>query len=56
MTMKQSLTALLLALALSGCGSDGDEKKATGTTTQKAFAQRIVGVDGLENFARVSPS
>jgi len=47
---------VLAAVAVPGCGSDPGEKKATATTTQKAFAQRIVGVAGLENFARVSPA
>jgi protein tyrosine/serine phosphatase len=56
MTMNESLAVLLLAVALTGCGSDRDEKKATGSTSQKAFAQRIDGVAGLENFARISPT
>ena len=47
---------VLAALAVPGCGSEPEEKKATGTTTQKAFAQRIPGVAGLENFARVNPT
>jgi len=48
--------ALLLAatLAVPGCGGDGDRSKTTGTTTKKAFAQRLPGVAGLENFARVN--
>jgi len=50
-------TALLLAFALAipGCGHDGDDAKVTGTTTQKPLAQRLPGVPGLENFARVNP-
>jgi protein tyrosine/serine phosphatase len=50
--------ALLLAavLAVSGCESNGEEKKPAATTTRKAFAQRIVGVPGLENFARINPN
>ncbi|HVE39663.1 MAG TPA: tyrosine-protein phosphatase [Planctomycetota bacterium] len=61
MTTKQRLALLFLgvlggALTWLGCGSDGEQKMATGSTTQKAFAQRIVGVNGLENFARVSPT
>jgi len=57
MTMKRRPAMLILAAVLAtGCGADGEEKKPTGTTTQKAFAQRIVGVAGLENFARVSPT
>jgi len=47
---------LLVALGMPGCGSDGEGKPPTGTTTQKPFAQRIVGVGGLENFARVNPN
>ena len=47
---------LAAALGILGCGSDGDDKKPTGTTTQKAFAQRIVGVPGLENLARINPN
>ena len=47
----------LFGLAVPGCGSDGAEKpKPTGTTTQKALAQRLPGVPGVENFARVCPA
>src|SRR5262249_53768513 len=49
------LGGLILAFA-SACGSDGEDQKPTATTTQKAFAQRIPGVPGLENFARVNPN
>jgi protein tyrosine/serine phosphatase len=57
MSMKARLSLLLLAaLCGAGCEADADEKKPTATTSQKAFAQRIVGVSGLENFARVSPT
>ncbi len=63
MTMKHRLTLLVLVVLAggsawfaSGCGADGEKKKATGTLTQKPFAQRIDGVTGLENFARVSPT
>src|SRR5438552_10135371 len=57
MTMNSRIVLLLLTvLAVPGCGSDGEEMKPTGTTTQKAFAQRIPGIAGLENFARVNPN
>jgi tyrosine-protein phosphatase SIW14 len=47
--------ALLLALALAvpGCS---DEPKPTATTSQRALAQRLPGVAGVENFARVNPA
>jgi tyrosine-protein phosphatase SIW14 len=47
--------ALLLAAALTvpGCG---DEIKPTATTTQRPFAQRLPGIPGVENFARVNPT
>lgn len=53
-----SRLALLLAVVLAapGCGGGDDKTKLTGTTTQKAFAQRLSGVAGLENFARVNPN
>jgi protein tyrosine/serine phosphatase len=55
MMMKRRRSLLLLAGLLSaGCGAGGEEPKPTATTTQKPFAQRIVGVSGLENFARVN--
>ena len=48
---------VLGVLGLGGCGSSEDEaKKPTGTTTQKAIAQRLPGVAGLDNFARVNPN
>jgi protein tyrosine/serine phosphatase len=57
MTMNRRLALLLLsALAMPGCGSDGDGPKPAATTSQKAFAQRIAGVSGLENFARINPN
>jgi tyrosine-protein phosphatase SIW14 len=50
--------ALLLAglLAVPGCGGGEDKPTLTSTTTQKPFAQRLPGVAGLENFARVNPN
>jgi protein tyrosine/serine phosphatase len=48
--------ALLAALAVSGCESRGDGQKPTATTTKKPFAQRIDGVPGIENFARMNPN
>lgn len=48
--------AIFLLVALSACGGGDDKSKITGTTTQKPFAQRLTGVAGLENCARVSPT
>jgi protein tyrosine/serine phosphatase len=45
---------LLAALCVPGCGPDTDDKKPTGTTTLKSIAQRLPGVPGLENFARMN--
>jgi len=49
--------ALFLAagLCIPGCSGDG-QPQPTGTTTQKAFAQRLTGVEGLQNMARVNPN
>lgn len=48
---------LLAGSILLGCGSSGDDaSKPTATTTQKAMAQRLPGIKGLENFARVNPT
>src|SRR5579859_6972517 len=41
------------ALAILGCGSR-DDGKVTGTSTQRPFAQRLPGMAGLDNFARVN--
>jgi tyrosine-protein phosphatase SIW14 len=55
--MKRKTLFLLAGLCLGGCGPSAEEaKKPTATTTQKAFAQRLPGVTGLENFARVNPT
>jgi protein tyrosine/serine phosphatase len=55
--MMTRFTLLLLAgLCVPGCGPDPDGKKPTGTTTQKPIAQRLPGVPGLENFARMNPN
>jgi len=52
------ITRLLVLLALSAtvpaCGSDA--APTTGTTTGKPFAQRLPGVAGVDNFARVNPN
>jgi len=56
MTMAHRFVLILAAgLALPGCGAD-EVHKVTGTTTQKAIAQRLPGVPGVENFARVNPA
>jgi len=52
MTLRLALL-LLAALVVPGCGGDATSQPM-GTTTQKAFAQRLPGVPGLENFARVN--
>jgi tyrosine-protein phosphatase SIW14 len=56
--MKRRPAILVLALlALGGCYGDVDTQgKVTGTTSQKAIAQRLIGVTGLENFARLNPN
>jgi len=46
---------LLLVSAAILIPACGDEPKVTGTTTQRAIAQRLPGVAGVENFARVNP-
>ena len=55
-TKKRLILPALAAFLAAGCGSDGEEKTPNATTTQKAFAQRIAGVPGIENFARVNPT
>lgn len=47
---------LLLVIAAILIPACGEEPKVTGTTTQRAIAQRLPGVPGLENFARVNPT
>ena len=56
--MMKMRAALLLAalLAVPGCGGGDDRSKLTSTTSQKPFAQRLPGIVGLENFARVNPN
>ncbi|HVR85064.1 MAG TPA: hypothetical protein VMU54_12180, partial [Planctomycetota bacterium] len=46
---------VIFALAIPGCGPK-DDGKVTGTTTQRPIAQRLPGVAGLDNFARVNPT
>jgi protein tyrosine/serine phosphatase len=53
MTMRLALLVGAL-LAAPGCGGGDDKTRLTSTTTQKPFAQRVAGVNGLENFARVN--
>lgn len=52
----RGLALLVPALIVSSCGPGGNPPPPTGTTTQRAFAQRLPGVPGLDNFARVNPS
>ena len=53
--MKTRLILILAAaLAVPGCGRD-EGPKPTATTSQRPFAQRLPGVPGLDNFARVNP-
>src|SRR5882672_10677315 len=53
MTMAARILLLgTFALLIPACG---DEAKVTGTTTQRPIAQRLPGVPGLDNFARISP-
>jgi tyrosine-protein phosphatase SIW14 len=55
MIMKARILLLVAAaLAIPGCGSGSDDGKITATKTQKALAQRLPGVPGLDNFARVN--
>jgi tyrosine-protein phosphatase SIW14 len=52
--MKNRLLLLLAAaLVVPGCS---DEPKPSATTTQRPIAQRLPGVPGLDNFARVNPA
>ncbi len=50
--------ALLAAFALlvPACGSEEPRPAVTATTTQHAIAQRLPGIAGLDNFARVNPA
>ena len=51
--MNRLLLLLAASLVVAGCG---DEVKPTGTTTQRPIAQRLPGVPGVDNFARVNPA
>lgn len=42
------------ALLVPACGPE-EPRPVTSTTTQRAIAQRLAGVPGLDNFARVNP-
>src|SRR5689334_23260420 len=56
MTMATRFALIIAAgLALPGCGADEDHK-VTATTSQRAIAQRLPGIAGVENFARVNPN
>src|SRR5579862_4206835 len=54
--MMNTRFVLLVAglVSLPGCGGD-DGQKVTATSTQRPIAQRLPGVPGLDNFARVHP-
>jgi tyrosine-protein phosphatase SIW14 len=55
--MRIRLLLLAMLPLAAACGGDTDaQSKNTGTTTQKAMAQRLPGLAGLENFARVNPN
>lgn len=57
MNMRMRIALLAAAMfSIPGCGGGDDKSKLTSTTTQKPFAQRLTGVMGLENFARVNPN
>jgi protein tyrosine/serine phosphatase len=57
MTMTTRIAILAAAvLSIPGCGGGDDKSKLTSTTSQKPFAQRVPGLNGLENFARLNPS
>jgi tyrosine-protein phosphatase SIW14 len=51
--MIRRMLLLAVALVVPGCG---DEQKPTGTTTHKPIAQRLPGIPGVDNFARVNPA
>ncbi len=51
--MKRYALLLAAALIVPACG---DEPKPNAATTQRPLAQRLPGVPGVENFARVNPS
>src|SRR5579862_374956 len=44
-----------ITLAIPACGSN-DDGKITATSTQRPIAQRLPGMTGLDNFARVNPA
>lgn len=46
----------LLAPLVPGCGPEGGDSKPNGTSTNRPFAQRLPGVPGVENFARLNPN
>lgn len=46
----------VLALLVPGCGPEGGGPAVTATTSQHPMAQRLPGVPGLDNFARVNPT
>jgi protein tyrosine/serine phosphatase len=54
--MIRGMALILSALVIPACGPGGDPPVPTATTTQRAFAQRLPGVAGLDNFARVNPT
>jgi tyrosine-protein phosphatase SIW14 len=55
--MKPAGFLILTMLPFAACCGDGAAKPPiTATTTQKPIAQRLPGVAGLENFARVNPN
>lgn len=53
MTLRAALLLAVALLVVPGCG---DEVKPTATATQRPIAQRLPGIAGVDNFARVNAS
>jgi len=55
MTLRLALLAAF-GFLVPACGSEEPRPPVTATTSQRAIAQRLPGVAGLDNFARVNPA